>query len=86
MMLASRLPGILPPMSAEESLEVTRVYSVAGLLGRASCRNAHSALLTITFRWPVWSVAVPAWHDPARPAWLTTAVCYFTPGRACIRR
>lgn len=33
MMLASRLPGILPPMSAEESLEVTRVYSVAGLLG-----------------------------------------------------
>ncbi|MGH2697969.1 MAG: YifB family Mg chelatase-like AAA ATPase [Actinomycetota bacterium] len=32
-MLASRLPGILPAMSLEESLEVTRVYSVAGLLG-----------------------------------------------------
>ncbi|MGH2747702.1 MAG: YifB family Mg chelatase-like AAA ATPase [Actinomycetota bacterium] len=31
-MLARRLPGILPPMSMEESLEVTRVYSVAGLL------------------------------------------------------
>lgn len=31
-MLARRLPGILPPMSIEESLEVTRVYSVAGLL------------------------------------------------------
>jgi len=31
-MLARRLPGILPPMSTEESLEVTRVYSVAGLL------------------------------------------------------
>lgn len=31
-MLASRLAGILPPMSIEESLEVTRVYSVAGLL------------------------------------------------------
>lgn len=31
-MLARRLPGILPDMSLEESLEVTRVYSVAGLL------------------------------------------------------
>ena len=32
-MLASRLPGILPAMSVEESLEVTRISSVAGLLG-----------------------------------------------------
>ncbi|MGH2777635.1 MAG: YifB family Mg chelatase-like AAA ATPase [Actinomycetota bacterium] len=32
-MLASRLPGILPAMSLEESLEVTRISSVAGLLG-----------------------------------------------------
>jgi magnesium chelatase family protein len=31
-MLARRLPGILPPMSAEESLDVTRVHSVAGLV------------------------------------------------------
>ncbi len=31
-MLAQRLPGILPPLSFEESLDVTRVYSVAGLL------------------------------------------------------
>jgi magnesium chelatase family protein len=31
-MLASRLPGILPPLSQEESLEATRVHSVAGLL------------------------------------------------------
>jgi PAS domain-containing protein len=31
-MLARRLPGILPPMSREESLEVTRVLSVAGRL------------------------------------------------------
>jgi len=32
-MLASRLPGILPAMGLEESLEVTRISSVAGLLG-----------------------------------------------------
>lgn len=31
-MLASRLPGILPPLSFEESLEVTKIYSVARLL------------------------------------------------------
>lgn len=31
-MLAQRLPGILPPLSFEESLDVTRIYSVAGLL------------------------------------------------------
>ncbi|MPZ92233.1 MAG: YifB family Mg chelatase-like AAA ATPase [Actinobacteria bacterium] len=33
-MLATRLPGILPAMTLEESLEVTRVYSVAGILGQ----------------------------------------------------
>jgi magnesium chelatase family protein len=32
-MLARRLPSILPPMSANEALEVTKIYSVAGLLG-----------------------------------------------------
>ncbi len=31
-MLARALPGILPPLSAPEALEVTRVYSVSGLL------------------------------------------------------
>lgn len=32
-MLARRVPGLLPEMSTEESLEVTRIHSVAGLLG-----------------------------------------------------
>ena len=31
-MLAERLPGVLPPLSSEEALEVTAVHSVAGLL------------------------------------------------------
>jgi magnesium chelatase family protein len=36
-MLARRLPGILPALSLEEALDVTRIHSVAGLLpvGRA---------------------------------------------------
>ncbi|MCR5675664.1 MAG: YifB family Mg chelatase-like AAA ATPase [Lachnospiraceae bacterium] len=39
-MIAKRMPGILPPLSEEESLEVSAVYSVSGLL------NAREALIT----------------------------------------
>ncbi len=40
-MLAKALPGILPPLLPEESLEVTRIYSVAGLMeaGQALVRR-----------------------------------------------
>lgn len=31
-MIAGRIPGILPPLTLEESLEVTGIFSVAGLL------------------------------------------------------
>lgn len=31
-MLAQRIPGILPPLSRQESLETTRIYSAKGLL------------------------------------------------------
>jgi magnesium chelatase family protein len=33
-MLARRLPGILPPLTLEQALEVTRIHSVAGVLPR----------------------------------------------------
>jgi magnesium chelatase family protein len=32
-MLAERMPGILPPLSEPEAMELTRIWSVAGLLG-----------------------------------------------------
>lgn len=40
-MLARALPGILPPLSSKEALEVTRIYSICGLLasGQAFIRT-----------------------------------------------
>lgn len=35
-MLAQRLPGILPPLTFDEALDVTRIYSVAGMLAPES--------------------------------------------------
>lgn len=35
-MLAKRLPGILPPLQRKESMEATKIYSVAGLLPAGS--------------------------------------------------
>lgn len=46
-MLAKRLPTILPDLTYEESLEITKIYSVAGLVGhrglidRRPFRNPH---------------------------------------------
>jgi magnesium chelatase family protein len=35
-MLAKRIPSILPPMSSEEALEITKIHSVAGLIPQGS--------------------------------------------------
>ena len=39
-MLASCIPGLLPPLSLKESLEITRIYSISGRL------PAHQSLIT----------------------------------------
>ncbi len=40
-MLARRLPSILPPLSREEALEVTRIHSAAGLVPPGTALLAH---------------------------------------------
>jgi len=46
-MIAKRIPTILPPMSEEEALEVTKIYSVAGLL-----KNRGTLITERPFRSP----------------------------------
>ena len=53
-MLAKRLPGILPKMSFEESIETTNVYSIAGLI------DPENPLITLRpFRNPHHTVSAP---------------------------
>ena len=55
-LLAQALPSIMPPMSIEEALEVTKIYSVRGLL------PADTPLLRERpFRSPITARAVLVW-------------------------
>src|SRR5262245_9987247 len=54
-MLARRLPGVLPRLDDDAALEVTRIHSVAGLLGRGG-----GLLRTPAFRAPHHSVSAAA--------------------------
>lgn len=53
-MLAQRLPGLLPPLSARELLEVSQIHSIAGLLERGRLSR------TRPFRAPHHSASMPA--------------------------
>jgi magnesium chelatase family protein len=54
-MLARRLPGILPPLTRHEALEVTRIHSVAGLLP-----PGRPLVVVAPFRAPHHGASAPA--------------------------
>ena len=59
-MLARRLPTILPPLTPDESLETTRIYTAIGRLaaGRVAAQHAgRSAARTTPSATPAWSAA-----------------------------
>ena len=43
-MLAKRLPGILPPLTREEAVETTKIYSIAGQLPKGRGPDLRPAL------------------------------------------
>ncbi len=69
-MLAKRLPGILPPMTREESIETSKIYSIAGLLPRDG-----GLIAARPFRSP---------HHSASPAALAGGGSFFRPGECSL--
>ena len=73
-MLARRLPTILPPLSFEESLEVTKIYSILGLLTRE-----RPLITQRPFRAPHHTISyagmVGGGHGVPRPGEISLAHC-----------
>ena len=61
-MLASRIPGIMPKMTFAESLELTKIYSVAGMLAEGG-----EMIRVRPFRAPHHNSTIPALAGGGRP-------------------
>ena len=78
-MLARRLPSILPDLTFEESIEITKIYSVSGLLHNKKC-----LITTRPFRSPHHTVSPAALTGggsvpkPGEISLSITACCFLT--------
>ena len=78
-MLAKRLPGILPPLTREEAVETTKIYSIAGQLPQG--HGLPSAARTTQPVPQRWLAAVRS-SGPASAALPTVACCFWTSSRS----
>lgn len=62
-MIAKRIPGILPDLSERESIEITKIYSVAGKL-----EHKGSLMIHRPFRTPHHTITLPALVGGGRKA------------------
>ena len=46
-MMAKRLPSILPPLTLDEALETTKIYSVAGMMTNRKEKNGNASALVV---------------------------------------
>jgi hypothetical protein len=85
-LVARAVPSILPRMTFEEALDVTRIYSVADQLPprRRWCRTVPSARPTTPSRTPGWSAAATC-RARVRSPWRTAACSSWMscPSSAC---
>ena len=82
--IAERIPGILPDLTPEESLELTAIHSLAGALepGDGHARaGRRSPRRTTTPARPACSAAAAARCGPARSAGPTAGCCSSTSSR-----
>jgi magnesium chelatase family protein len=82
-MLAQRLPGLLPPLSARELLEVSQVHSCWNVDGYRA--HGPSARRTIRRAWRPWSAGASR-PSPARSRCPTMEFCSWTSCRNSARR
>ncbi len=79
-MLARRLPTILPPLTLQEALETTKIYSVAGKLQSGDALVSQRPVLprrtTPSATRPWWAEAT--FRSRGRFRWPTMAFCFWT--------